>query len=234
TLSTTLLKRNNELQQFAYITSHNLRAPVANLLSLSRLFKQEHLDEHNKIYFEKIKECIAILNDTLNDVNEILSFRTVANEKMEPVVLEAELKTVIASVSEQINSTGTIINTNFHTPEVWFSKRIIRSIFQNLLTNAVKYRKKGVTPVITITSAEVKDFYEIRFADNGSGIDLAQYGDKVFHLFQRFHAGIDGKGMGLYIVKTQLEALNGSIRINSNINQGTTFIIQLLKKERQA
>nr|WP_294904020.1 ABC transporter substrate-binding protein [uncultured Lacibacter sp.] len=233
-LSTTLLKRNNELQQFAYITSHNLRAPVANLLSLSRLFKQEHLDEHNKIYFEKIKECISILNDTLNDVNEILSFRTVANEKMEPVQLDTELQTVIASVSEQINSTDTIINTNFHTPEVWFSKRIIRSIFQNLLTNAVKYRRKGVVPVITITSAEVKDFYEIRFSDNGSGIDLAQYGDKVFNLFQRFHAGIDGKGMGLYIVKTQLEALNGSIRISSSINQGTTFIIQLLKKEMQA
>jgi PAS domain S-box-containing protein len=233
-LSSTLLKRNKELQQFAYITSHNLRSPVANLLSLTRLYKKEELGEHNKVYFEKIQECIAILNETLNDVNEILSFRTVAAEKMSSVPLEVELQTVTASISEQITTTNTTIVSDFLVKEIWFSKRIIRSIFQNLVTNAIKYRRKYVSPVIRITSSEDKEYYNITVEDNGQGIDLEQYGDKVFALFQRFHTGVDGKGMGLYIIKTQLETLNGKITLSSKVNRGTIFTVHIPKKELQS
>lgn len=233
-LSSTLLKRNKELQQFAYITSHNLRSPVANLLSLSRLFKKEELGSHNKIYFEKIQECIAILNETLNDVNEILSFRSVAAEKMSNVQLEPELQTVLTSISEQIKTTEASIVYNFSVSEIWFSKRIIRSIFQNLITNAIKYRRKEVSPVIHITSSEDKEYYMLTLEDNGLGIDLEQYGDKVFTLFQRFHTGIDGKGMGLYIIKTQLETLNGKITLSSKVNSGSTFTVHIPKIQLQS
>jgi len=233
-LSSTLLKRNKELQQFAYITSHNLRSPVANLLSLSRLFKHEELGEHNKNYFEKIRECIAMLNDTLNDVNEILSFRAVAGETMSAVSLEKELQTVITSISEQVKTTGTTIINDFAVQEIWFSKRIIRSIFQNLLTNAIKYRRKDVTPLIRISSSENKEYYMLTVEDNGQGIDLEKYGDKVFSLFQRFHTGIDGKGMGLYIIKTQLETLNGKITLSSKVNIGSTFTIYIPKPQLQS
>ncbi|MEJ8818057.1 ABC transporter substrate-binding protein [Lacibacter sp. H407] len=228
-LSSTLLKRNSELQQFAYITSHNLRSPVANLLSLTRLFKKDELGEINSSYFSKITECVFILHETLNDVNEILSFRTAAEEKPETVQLEQLLKTVITSIGEWIQRTETKITHEFAVQEIAFPKRILHSVFQNLITNAIKYRKPGSIAEIHITTTESKDSYTIAFTDNGSGIDLEKYGAKMFQLFQRFHTGVDGKGMGLYIVKSQLESHNGSIHVSSKKDHGTVFTITLPK-----
>ncbi len=228
-LSSTLLKRNSELQQFAYITSHNLRSPVANLLSLVRLFKKEELNQINASYFSKINECVAILHETLDDVNEILSFRTVAQEQAETVNLEQLLKNVIASIGEWVQQTETNITHQFNVTDIRFPKRILHSVFQNLITNAIKYRKPGEAAQLHITSNETPGNYTIVFSDNGSGIDMERYGDKVFQLFQRFHTGIDGKGMGLYIVKTQLESQNGSIKVESEKNRGTIFTITLPK-----
>lgn len=228
-LSSTLLKRNSELQQFAYITSHNLRSPVANLLSLVRLFKKEELGDINKSYFSKITECVAILHETLDDVNEILSFRTVVDEKPEAVNLEQLLKNVITSIEEWVQQTEINITHDFNITNLRFPKRILHSVFQNLITNAIKYRKPEEAAKLHITANESADEYRIVFSDNGTGIDMERYGDKVFQLFQRFHTGIDGKGMGLYIVKTQLEAHNGSIKLESEKNRGTVFTITLPK-----
>ncbi len=228
-LSSTLLKRNSELQQFAYITSHNLRSPVANLLSLVRLFKKEELGAVNSNYFSKITECVAILHETLNDVNEILSFRTVTEEITATVQLERLLETVTASIGEWIQKTETKITHEFHVKEINFPKRILHSVFQNLITNAIKYAKPGATAEIHITASELPNHYTIVFADNGTGIDMEKYGDKIFQLFQRFHTGIDGKGMGLYIIKTQLESYKGTISISSKKGQGTIFTITLPK-----
>jgi len=230
-LSSTLLKRNNELQQFAYITSHNLRSPVANLLSLVRLFKKEELGDLNRSYFSKINECVAILHETLSDVNEILSFRAVPEEEAEPVQLELILKTVITSIAESIQTTETSITHQFTINEIRFPKRILHSVFQNLITNAIKYRRPGTVAEIHLTADEMPDHYRITVADNGSGIDLDKYADKVFQLFQRFHMGIEGKGMGLYIVKNQLESYNATIHIESEKNKGTRFIISLPKTQ---
>lgn len=153
---------------------------------------------------------------------------------MSNVQLEPELQTVLTSISEQIKTTEASIVYNFSVSEIWFSKRIIRSIFQNLITNAIKYRRKEVSPVIHIKSSEDREYYMLTVEDNGLGIDLEQYGDKVFALFQRFHTGIDGKGMGLYIIKTQLETLNGKITLSSKVNSGSTFTVYIPKIQLQS
>jgi PAS domain S-box-containing protein len=230
-LSSTLLKRNNELQQFAYITSHNLRSPVANLLSLVRLFKKEELSDTNRSYFSKMNECVAILHETLNDVNEILSFRVVPEEQAEPVQLERVFNSVVASIDEWIHTTETRITHTFNVNEIRFPKRILHSVFQNLITNSIKYRKPGTKAEIHLAAEEMEDHYRITIADKGSGIDLEKYGDKVFQLFQRFHMGIEGKGMGLYIIKNQLESYNATIHVESEKDKGTRFTIRLPKTQ---
>ena len=230
-LSTTLLKRNNELQQFAYITSHNLRSPVANLISLSRLFKKEELGEHNSVYFTKIRECISNLNETLNDVNEILSLHSAGEEKTALIDLEQELSAVVTSISEMVVTTRTIITTEFTVPVLQYPKRILHSIFLNLLTNAIKYRRQEIPLYVKISSGEDEVNHILKIADNGMGIDLEKYGDKIFSLFQRFHSGVNGKGMGLYIIKNQIESLDGTIQVESAKNEGTVFTITIPKKE---
>ena len=100
------------------------------------------------------------------------------------------------------------------------------SIFYNLITNSIKYSQINIPLVIEIKSSLIDRKLVLLFKDNGSGIDLSKNKELVFGLYKRFHSKIEGKGMGLYMVKTQVEALNGTIRIDSAINKGTEFVIE--------
>ena len=100
------------------------------------------------------------------------------------------------------------------------------SIFYNLISNSIKYRQQQVPCLIEIKSRRVKDTIELVFTDNGMGIDLQKRGDQVFGLYKRFHTNIEGKGMGLFMVKTQVETLGGKISIQSEVNKGTEFKIE--------
>ena len=97
----------------------------------------------------------------------------------------------------------------------------------HLVSNAIKYRKPDISPVITIDASSTDSTLEIRIADNGLGIDLAKSGDKMFNLYSRFHEGFDGKGIGLYMVKIQSEAMGGSVEVSSSPGKGSAFIVRL-------
>jgi signal transduction histidine kinase len=96
-----------------------------------------------------------------------------------------------------------------------------------LSSNSIKFRQPGIAPVITITSKRVQDKIELHFKDNGKGIDLDKHGHHLFGLYKRFDNSMEGKGMGLFMVKTQVEALGGTIKIKSTPGEGTEFVIQL-------
>jgi signal transduction histidine kinase len=106
-------------------------------------------------------------------------------------------------------------------------KSYIHSIFLNLITNSIKYRHVNKELIINIKSEVANDKVIISIKDNGSGINLQEHGDKIFSLYKRFHANIEGKGLGLFLVKTQLESMGGSIHVKSEVNSGTEFIIEL-------
>jgi signal transduction histidine kinase/ABC-type nitrate/sulfonate/bicarbonate transport system substrate-binding protein len=227
-LSEELQISNNELKQFAYLTSHNLRAPVTNLLSLVRLFNTQDLSEKNEAYFKKIDTCTVNLNTMLKDLNEVLSVRTELCADKMILDLETELTTVEESISEEILNTGTLITKDFKgATSLLYVRKNIHSIFQNLIINAIKYRKKGVPAHINISARKEGADIKITFSDNGTGINMQRYGDKIFGIYQRFHKDIDGKGLGLYIVKTQVEKCGGRIQVESTENEGTKFIITL-------
>lgn len=223
-----LTQRNKDLEQFTYIVSHNLRAPVASILGLSSLLERPDISE------EVRKEClkgfvtsVKNLDNTILDLNYILQAKKEIGEKKEIVDFDDTVQKIKESINDIISKEGAIINTNFIAAEKMSAvKSYLYSIFYNLISNSIKYRKVDVSPIISIESSYINNKTVLIFSDNGIGIDLKENGDKVFGLYKRFQTNIEGKGMGLYMVKTQVETLGGKINIVSELGVGTEFTIE--------
>ena len=221
---------NNELQQFAYLTSHNLRAPATNINTLIQLINRQGLSEKNADYIQKLELTSKNLNEMLDDLNEILSVRKEDQQNFELLSFETILEKVTQSISENILEHGLIIKTDFSkAPEVMGSSKILHNTVLNLLTNAIKYRKPGEVPEVYIRTDETIEYIILSVTDKGIGIDLNKYGDKIFKLYQRFHNNADSKGLGLYLIKSQLEKMDGKIIVDSEQGKGTTFKVYFRK-----
>ncbi|HSN60635.1 MAG TPA: ABC transporter substrate-binding protein, partial [Ferruginibacter sp.] len=195
-LSKELQYSNSEMQQFAYLISHNLRAPVTNLLSLVKLFDKESLTEKNRTYFDKIAFSTNNFNQMLTDLNEILSARKDEQVGMLQITFEDELNNVKLSISETMRENQLIIHADFSkAPNVYCTPEILQSILLNLITNTIKFKKPGNLPEIKFASEEKGDFIMLTISDKGLGMNLEKHGDKLFNLYQRFHPNIEGKGM---------------------------------------
>ncbi|HUH33545.1 MAG TPA: ABC transporter substrate-binding protein, partial [Daejeonella sp.] len=205
-LTKELLKKNGELEKFAYITSHNLRAPVVNLKSLTEMHAAGDLpDELENEINSKIRQSVKQLDNTLNDLVEIVSSKSGEQVTRESLNLTIELDQVMTSIENQIHASGAVLEIDFSEVEhINFPKRYLTSILLNLLTNAIKYRSPDRPLIINISTRIDRDFTVLSFTDNGIGINMSKFGHKVFGLYQRFHTNIDGKGLGLYIIKSQV------------------------------
>ena len=221
---------NNELQQFAYLTSHLLRAPATNINTLIQLINRQGLSEKNADYIQKLELTSKNLNEMLDDLNEILSVRKEDQQNFELLSFETILEKVTQSISENILEHGLIIKTDFSkAPEVMGSSKILHNTVLNLLTNAIKYRKPGEVPDVYIRTDETTEYIILSVTDKGIGIDLHKHGDKIFKLYQRFHNNADSKGLGLYLIKSQLEKMDGKIIVDSEQGKGTTFKVYFRK-----
>nr|WP_315188369.1 PAS domain-containing protein [uncultured Flavobacterium sp.] len=227
-----LTQNNKDLKQFSYITSHNLRAPLSNLTGLLNLIEdipiendelQEILDGFNK--------STHLLNETINDLVKVIIIKDNPSIKKEEVLLKEVFENVFSQLSFQIELFKPIIKINFDNVSIInINKAYIESILLNLLTNAIKYRSENRKLKITIHANQVDDQVELSFKDNGIGIDLERNKDKVFGLYQRFHNYPDSKGLGLYLVKSQVETMGGTISIESEVNKGTAFTLTFKNK----
>lgn len=131
------------------------------------------------------------------------------------------------SISHVVEAEQAKIITDFSDVDEYVTiKSYLHSIFYNLIVNSIKYRSPGRKPVITITSRRKDGKIILSFEDNGSGIDLEKRGDQLFGLYKRFHSNIEGKGMGLFMVKTQVEVLGGKINVRSQPGSGTIFELE--------
>lgn len=232
-LTEELMKNNQDLQQFSFITSHNLRAPVANLISLLHLYDKENPAEpFNKVLIEKFEEASQQLNETLNDLLEVLVLKSNSDISVEHLNLHETASQVINNIANTLNDQNGKITTNFKAVDtVYYNKVHLGSIFLNLISNAIKYRSPERNPEIQITSYIEDKWIVLEFKDNGIGIDLERYKDRIFGLYQRFHAGKEGKGLGLYMIKAQVMAMGGKIEVESELQQSTTFKVFLKRYE---
>jgi PAS domain S-box-containing protein len=227
-----LTQNNKDLKQFSYITSHNLRAPLSNLIGLLNLVEDIPIED------EELSEILAgfnksthLLNDTINDLVKVIIIRDNPSIQKEEIVLLRIFENVLKQLDSQIKLYNPVITFNFEkNVTVYVNNAYIESILLNLLTNSIKYRSQNKNINIEITAIEANDSVILTFKDNGIGIDLEQHKEKVFGLYQRFHNYPDSKGLGLYLVKSQVEIMGGTIEIASKVNKGTMFTLTFKKK----
>lgn len=225
-----IVQRNNALEQFAYIVSHNLRAPVANIIALSNSLANDETedDEQKEIFIKALNSSAQKLDDVVLDLNHILRISQRINEKMEVVYFQQVVDDVKASLARQISSEGAMLITNFSSAmNIYTLKSYLYNIFLSIIHNSLMFKKTTHPPLIEIESRNAGTNVEISFRDNGKGIDLDKFGNKIFGLYQRFDTSVDGRGVSLCMVKTQVETLGGSIEVQSQVNRGATFTILL-------
>ena len=222
-----LTQNNIDLKQFSYITSHNLRAPLSNLLGILKLLDVSLVsDQMTKVLLQNFEECTLQLNDTVNDLINILIIKNNADSKKEKLDLRRTFERVVQSVQTAIEQKKMTIRTDFdHAFEVEFNRTYLDSILLNLITNAVKYSSPKRHPEVKIRTEKTDGGVKLYFSDNGLGIDLKRNKDRIFGLYQRFHDHADSKGLGLYIVNSQVRVMGGGIDVESEVDKGTTFII---------
>jgi signal transduction histidine kinase len=222
-----LIKHNNELRQFSYTVSHNLRGPVASLMGLINIIDTRDFSSENREIHDHIKTSVNRLDNIITDLSKIIDIRHDIFHIRQKINLEAEVREIVKGFKRDLEIHDVQIKTNFEKcPEIYSVRPMVHSILYNLISNAIKYRAHTRRPEIQITS-DVGKNYVLVVSDNGLGIDLRNHRDNLFKLYKRFHYHTEGKGLGLYLVKLQAEALGGSVEVTSEINRSTTFTVNL-------
>ena len=222
-----LTQNNKDLKEFSYITSHNLRAPLSNLTGLIELIEDISIEDPElKEIINGFSKSTHLLNDTINDLVKVIIIKDNPSVQKEDVSIKDIFENVFNQLSYLIQTIEPIIKIDLdEVPVLEVNKSYLESIFLNLLTNALKYRDTTRQLKLNVTTKVADKKLIITFKDNGIGIDLEKNKNKIFGLYQCFHNHPDSKGFGLYLVKSQVESMGGSISVQSNVGVGTTFTI---------
>ncbi|MEO8415907.1 MAG: PAS domain S-box protein, partial [Ginsengibacter sp.] len=219
-----LERKNTELEQFAYVASHDLQEPLSTTISFVELFKQKYegkLDAKADAYLTYIVQASRRMRVLIKD---LLDFSRIGHSKdFEKVDCNVILKNVMADLDKIIKDSGAEI-TSERLPVLTGYSTELKQLFQNLIVNSIKFGKKNVFPKINITTQKNNDYWQFAFSDNGIGIDQ-QHSERIFIIFQRLHtrAEYEGSGIGLSHCKKIVELHRGKLWVESTPNKGSTF-----------
>ncbi|AYB32045.1 sensor histidine kinase [Chryseolinea soli] len=226
-LNEELIDRNYQLEQFSFITAHNIRGPLARIKGLVHLLLVLKIEMDDDILGHLDKSVIA-LEDIVQDLSYVLSVNDGARKKFEAIQLREELLSVLDSLRADIELAQAEIDiSEFEDLEAYGSKTSIQSIFYHLIHNAIKYSssdRKLMVKCCALLTADQQIVMTV--GDNGLGIDMRYAQEKIFQFHQRFHPHIPGRGCGLFLVKTLVKAMGGRIRVESKPDEGARFIIE--------
>jgi PAS domain S-box-containing protein len=227
TLIKTLSKQNWQLSNFAHVVSHNLRSPVANLVLLQSLLTHSEDEDEKQLLLENLEIVVGHISETLNTLTDTIKIQESAKDDLVLVSFEEVLQKTKEILSGQIMENDFKITFDFkEVPSVNYKLDFMESVFLNLISNALKYKSFKRSPSIHIESSVMENGnITLKFQDNGLGIDLEKHGSKIFGLNKTFHKHPEAKGIGLFIIKNQIESLGGNITVESEVNKGTTFTI---------
>ncbi|WP_200979320.1 PAS domain-containing sensor histidine kinase [Echinicola sp. 20G] len=221
-------EQNNRLKNFAHIVSHNLRSHSSNLGFMIDLLTHENEKLTEKEEYKLLKTASNNLAQTIQHLNEVAMIQTTLEENLQAISLSNSIKSAIENVAAIAGAAQVNIINEIKPDEVILGlPAYIDSIVLNLLTNGIKYRSENVDSYIKISSFHSSQFKVIVFEDNGKGIDLEQYGSQLFGMYKTFHRHPEARGIGLFITKSQIEALGGRIEVESEVNKGSKFKIYL-------
>ena len=227
-----LTQNNKDLKQFSYITSHNFRAPLSNLTGLLYLLEDIPIEnEELKEILNGFKKSTQLLNETINDLVKVVIIKDNPSIQKEDVNINEVFENVFFQLNNQIKLYKPIfiIEIDKET-KLRINKAYLESILLNIVSNAIKYRSEDRKLKISIKAHSEGNCLNLEIEDNGIGIDMIKNKDKIFGLYQRFHNYPDSKGLGLYLVKSQVEAMGGTIEVESKVNKGTKFTINFNKE----
>ncbi|ABG60457.1 PAS domain-containing sensor histidine kinase [Cytophaga hutchinsonii] len=224
----TLKVKNRQLEDFAHITSHNLRSPISNLSVLLDYYETSKIDAEKEDYFSKLKHVSANLLSTIQVLADSLKIQKDFIDDEDDVSFQEIFDTVSNLLYGNIQESAVMFRIDFSKcNQVYYSPTYLQSIFINLISNAIKYRATDRKLIVHIeTEISEKGNVLLKFSDNGIGIDLEKHQHKIFGLYKTFHANKDSRGVGLYMTKRQIETMGGSIEVTSKVNVGTTFTIK--------
>lgn len=219
--------QNKNLQDFAYIVSHNLRSPVASMIGLTQLAQQKQSDpDLIPDVLQRMEQSAVQLDAIIKDLNKVLSIKNNVGKHKEWVDLESLVLNIHQVLKHELDThKGTLEVDVEEVSSLFAIKGYMHNILYNLIHNGIKYRHPDRPPKICVSTQRVEDGVKLFVRDNGIGVDLAQSGNKMFNLYQRFHHHVNGRGIGLYLVRSQVESMGGQISVESKVGEGTTFYI---------
>jgi signal transduction histidine kinase len=226
--ATELQRSNSELEQFAYVASHDLQEPLRKVASFSQLLQRRYagqLDARADQYIEFAVDGAKRMQALIND---LLAYSRVGRSERELALVssDAALTQARANLAEQIEETGATIETG-HLPLVLAELPLLIAVFQNLLSNALKF-SGGKPPRVVITVRRDEPFWLFAFSDNGIGIE-PEYAERIFVIFQRLHerSAYSGTGIGLSMTRKIIENFGGRIWLDTTVTEGTRFYFTL-------
>ena len=220
----TLKQKNKELEQFAYVASHDLKSPLRNISSFAGLLKRKESCSINTEYLDIIIDSTKNMSTM---ISELLDFSIIdQNLKFKQRNLYSLVQNSLSSINSQIlESNATIEISENCNQEIYCDEALLSTVFQNLVSNAIIYCKEDADPNIKITATSNNNQTKINVSDNGIGIAQA-YQDQVFEMFKRLNTKkVEGTGIGLASCKKIIEQHGGTISIDSRLGEGSTFTI---------
>lgn len=231
-----LSKSNEELidhvrkaEQFTFIVSHNLRGPFSRMKGLLKLFHYHNIEDPSVTeIIDKLDISMQDLENVIADLNVILRIKKGTEGMFSTFDLAAMVDRIRSNVAEDLIDAKGEFYVNLTGPKQMNSvKPYVESIIYNLVNNAIKYRSPDRPLRIELNAENTFSHLRLSIRDNGIGIDRERYKEKLFGLYQRFHVHVEGKGMGLFLIKTQAEALQGHVSLESEVGAGTIFTVVL-------
>lgn len=223
-----LIVRNRDLEQFSYMVSHNLRAPIVNILGLSNLITNEIKPDEKEFVKNSLIKSADQVDQVLKDINEILTFKSARLQVQANIKLNELLHDVINGFKSNDHNRQPEFKLNIEKDmRVNGIRTYFETIAYSLIENSIRFSKPNEKPIIEISATNEPGFHVLKFKDNGIGLDVKKDKNRLFHIHNRFNKDSNGKGIGLYMVKTQVQLLGGDIDIHSQPGEGTEIVIHL-------
>ncbi|MEL7228994.1 MAG: PAS-domain containing protein [Pseudomonadota bacterium] len=220
---------NRELQDFAYVASHDLQEPLRKIEAFGDRLQRKHgddLPEQGQMYIDRMQDAAGRMRRLIND---LLSYSRITTKGKDPVDINTDelLAGVLNDLSVRIEETNATVTVG-DLPNLMADETQMRQLFQNLIGNALKFSRPGVDPAISVTGEEENGQLVFKIADNGIGFEN-RFKDQIFTIFQRLHGRLEyeGTGVGLATVRKIVERHNGTIDADGRPNEGATFIVTL-------
>lgn len=220
-----IYKQNKEIKDFSSIASHNLRSPMSNLLSLVNFYKLSKTEQERTQIFEMIQKASNKLADVIDDLGNILSIVAVPDSSQVKLDFEEAWNRVKSLLLADITDLNIKFEFSLRALTISYSKTYLDSILLNFLTNSIKYRDQSRQLKIKIDTWTVDGKVWMTYEDNGIGIDLERFGQKIFGYGKTFHVHPEAKGIGLFITKLQIESMGGHIEVDSKVGEWTKFTV---------